>query len=110
MGRAQRKGYELERLVELGLIEEGFDASRPRAGSPEDKGDIYGVPDWTIQCKNQNGLSLGAWIDATLRQQANGKTKYHALIYKRKGKAKFEDQFVIMTAGQWLELIGRVQK
>lgn len=103
--KAGPKGWRFEHLIQEGLEEAGYDVVRPRAGQPQDEGDIIGVSGWTIQCKDHKTLSLGSWIDQTKQQKIHGKTPWYALIIKRKRTTDFKKQFVLMEVEQWLAIV-----
>lgn len=97
---AKAKGSAFERLVCDYLAEE-IDAERIPAGKSDDLGDIWTPPGTAVwQCKNRQTLSLGAWLDETLAQQANAKRPWHWLVVKRKGTTDPARQFAICTLEQ----------
>ena len=95
---AKAKGSAFERLV-CDYLAEVVACERIPAGATLDRGDLW-TPPASIQCKNRQTLSLGAWLDETLAQQANAKRPYHWLVVKRKGSTDPARQFAICTLEQ----------
>jgi hypothetical protein len=95
---AKRKGSSFERLI-CDYLGETVPCERIPAGSELDRGDLW-TPHAAIQCKNRAQLSLGAWLDDTVAQQANAHKPYHWLVVKRRGSADPANQFAICTVEQ----------
>lgn len=95
---SKRKGSAFERLICDYLAETG-PAERIPAGATEDRGDLW-TPAAAIQCKNRQQLSLGAWLDETVKQQHNANKNLHWLVVKRKGSTDPARQFAICTLEQ----------
>jgi len=102
----KRKGSAFERLI-ADYLAERMPCERIPAGATLDRGDLW-TPLAAIQCKAHRTLSLGAWLVATLQQQANAGKALHALVVKRTGSAKPEEQFVVMTLAQFREILDRM--
>jgi hypothetical protein len=103
---AKAKGTAFERLV-ADYLAEAIDCERIPAGATLDRGDLW-TPGAAIQCKNRQQLSLGAWLDDTLMQQANAKKFSHWLVVKRKGTTDPAKQFAICTLAQARTLMALV--
>lgn len=105
---SKAKGSKWERDVCDYLTEKGLFAERIPAGATLDRGDIF-VPRWTIECKAQNALSLGAWMAETLAEQANRNTPFHLLSVKRRGYGGVADAFALMSMAQAATLMELTQ-
>ena len=95
---AKAKGSAFERLV-CDYLDEVVACERIPAGATLDRGDLW-TPPASIQCKNRQTLSLGAWLDETLTQQVNARKFAHWLVVKRKGTTDPARQFAICTLEQ----------
>jgi hypothetical protein len=96
---AQRKGDGFERAVRDLLREElgTRHIFRNRMEGSEDRGDIGGIPGWTLQCKAYDDLlrSLREGMLGLRMQQAVTQTPYGAAICKRRGLPTGEAYFVM---------------
>lgn len=89
MSKAKAKGTAAETDVVKYLLSfpDHFPHAERRALAGKlDKGDVAGVPNWTIEIKAAERLALAAWQRETLTEQGNADTKYCCLIVKRKYK------------------------
>lgn len=74
-----------------------------------DRGDLGGVPGWTLQCKNVQQDRWPEWFEATTKQAVNnGGTRWWAVIRKARGKAVGESLFV-MTLNKGTELMAHLR-
>ena len=80
------KGSAAERAVARWLAENGWPEAERRydAGRHDDRGDIRGVPDCTIEVKNHQRLDLAGWVAELEIEMANGDTTPGAVIIKRR--------------------------
>ena len=98
------KGDGFERVI-VGAIEAvGLSAWRTRAGWTDDRGDIAGLDGVVVECKNHSRLDLGGWIKELAREVSNAGARRGVVIFKRKGTADPEDQYVLMTVRDWLAM------
>ena len=95
---AKAKGSAFERLV-CDYLDEVVACERIPAGATLDRGDLW-TPPASIQCKNRQTLSLGAWLDETLTQQVNARKFAHWLVVKRKGTTDPARQFAVCDVAQ----------
>ena len=104
---AKAKGSAFERLIR-DYLNSSIPCERIPAGrsgsAGGDLGDLW-TPPAAIQCKNRQQLSLGAWLNETLAQQANARKPYHFLVVKRRGSATPADQFAICTVEQMRRIL-----
>ena len=102
MNISARKGYQGERAVELLLRSEGFDVHRPRAGRPDDVGDLVGDFRCVVSVKNQVQLALAGWVDEMTAMVARTPHSTGVVIHKRRGKGKAVDWYATTSVGLWL--------
>lgn len=60
-----------------------------------DRGDLGGVPGWTIQCKNVLQDRWSEWFKATTTQAVNNKTRWWVIVRKTRGKSVGESLFTM---------------
>ena len=72
-----------------------------------DKGDIAGLPDVVVECKNVKAMSLGAWVDEANDERDNAGALYGVVAHKRRGTADPLEQFVTMDVVTFLLLLDR---
>lgn len=104
--RAKAKGSSFESYIVNYLIGQGFDASRQILTGSKDLGDIkiQGISA-AFELKNCVKLDLSGWINQTEIEKQNGNRRWGFTVFKRKGKGKPEEQYVLMTVGQLAELL-----
>lgn len=111
-GRSSKaKGYAGEREFCEAAHEQGF-ATAERNGSrygSKDRGDIAGVPDWTIQVKNVVRYEIPKWLSDAEEQAGNGDTRWFGLALKLKGKHMRQGAF-LLPIGKWFELLQYVRQ
>ncbi len=95
---SKRKGDAFERLV-AGYLAEAVPCERIPAGNEIDRSDLW-TPTAAVQCKNVARLSLGAWWDATVEQQAAAGKGWGWLVVKRRGVADPARQFAVCDVAQ----------
>lgn len=67
-------------------------------------GDLFGWDDWTIECKNDRGISLGEAMNETIAEQCLSGTSYHLMIQNRRASPQRRN-YVVMELGQLIDLI-----
>lgn len=108
---ARAAGTSFETLIVKHLAAVIDDRIERRAKSgANDRGDISG---WryagkriVIECKNTNRLELGTWITEAEVERLNDDAQVGMVIHKRRGKGAAEDQYVTMTLGDLVRLLG----
>ena len=112
MSRASKqKGWRWEHVVLLYLS--GALQRVLRRGGLQgalDQGDILGVPDWTIQCKDAKAWSLAPWWEATNKQRQNGGTRWAVMYLKRWGKTDPALGWAVMPIAEHVALVQYVSK
>lgn len=84
----KRAGDNFERAVVAYLVANSYPYAERAygAGRPDDRGDIDGVPGWTLQCKAEQRYDLAGALDAAERQRGDRLHGYAAAILKRRNK------------------------
>lgn len=100
--RSKAKGTAFESLVRDYLRGCGIPAERMPAGMALDRGDLAGVPDWTLQLKCYSDMveAISKGLRQLTVQQANADTPYGAVIVKRRGTTDPGSQLVVMELWQ----------
>ena len=110
MNRSKQKGTAFESEVVTYLQEHGHPTAERRAltGS-QDRGDISGVPNWTLECKNRKALDFAGAVDEAAIEAINAKTPFFAAIVKRPRK-NIRDAYAVMPYFQLVALISLVNQ
>ena len=105
--RAKAKGTAFESLVRDYLRGHGIPAERMPAGAANDRGDLAGVPGWTLELKNyaDGARAVRDGLADLEREQAAADTPYGAVIYKRRGTTDPGRQLVVMELWQFVGLV-----
>lgn len=105
MSTSRRKGTTFETAVVNHLKEQGLAAAERRALSGKnDRGDIAGVPDWTLECKAEKAISLAGYVDEAAIEARNAGTRWYAAIVKRRGKG-VSSAYVVMPLQVFVEFL-----
>ena len=103
---SKRKGSKYENDLCVYLRDQGFNqAARTPAGATADRGDINGIPNWTIEAKNRRDITAAirdGLDQAHAARQVTG-TRWAAAIVKRP-RHPTADSYVIMTLADWTQL------
>ena len=102
----KNKGSQWERDVAAYLREHGFPMADRRygAGVQYDKGDLVGVPDFALECKNQRTIDLAGFLDEAIVEAKHARARFGAAIIKRRQRSA-KDAYVVMSLEQFVELI-----
>lgn len=110
MSASRRKGTAFETAVVNHLREQGCAAVERRALAGKlDKGDIAGLPGWTLECKNHASIDLAGYMDEAKKEANNAGTDKYAAIVKRRGKGTSQS-YVVMPLDVFLLEIRGPQK
>jgi hypothetical protein len=84
---------------------------RVRTGA-KDKGDLANVRvrnhRIVVECKNTRAVDLAGWIGEAQQEAINDEALIGIVVAKRKGKGNPEDQYVVLTQGDFLKLLAAV--
>jgi hypothetical protein len=94
------KGTRWESAVRDWLVERGRNVFRPALHGALDKGDLFGVDDWTIQCRDTAKIDLAGAVDDARAQAANAGTRFFVAIVKRRRKGVAE-AYAVMPLEVW---------
>ena len=88
MSRASRKGSAWENAVESYLKDFFHDPSIhvERLHGMNDEGDIHGLPDTIIECKNCREYRLTDWVAEAEAEAVNAGERHGAVFFKRRGR------------------------
>lgn len=76
---------------------------RRQAGS-KDKGDLAGVPGWTLEVK-KSLTALNTGLNEAAKEAVNAGTYWYAALLRRRGVSEEGLWAVVMTAYQWARLV-----
>lgn len=103
----KQKGSQFERDVVSYLQSQGFNAERRYgAGIREDRGDIVGVPDFAIECKNQRNIDLAQFVDEAIIEAKHARQPFGAAVIKRRNR-NVRESYVVMSLEQFVALLQR---
>lgn len=111
---SKRKGYEWEAALRTEL-RETFPLVDPRlierngAHGQADRGDIRGVPLWTVEAKNVKTIDLSGFMRETETERQNAGDQYGVCLVKARRKP-LADGYAVMTIGTWLRLAARLNE
>lgn len=107
MSAERKKGTAWESAIVRALRAAGFAGVERRAlNGSTDKGDITGLPDFVIEAKDQNRITLAEWVDEAEREARNAGELYGVVWAHRKGRASAMDGYVVMSGRTFTRLIG----
>lgn len=93
---SKRKGTAFESAVRDYLVSRGFAGVERRAlHGAADKGDLLGIPDWTLELKATKELDVAGAVDEAAKESKNAGTQYFAAILKRRQKGVHEAYVVL---------------
>lgn len=111
MSRQKDKGTRAESAVRDFLRGHGFGAERMPAGAAADRGDLAGVPGWTLEVKDYADVAraLREAIDELQVEQANAGTPHGAAVVKRARRSNPADWYFVMRLGDAVPIMRQVQ-
>jgi hypothetical protein len=106
VNRNQAVGTAFETLVLQGFRVRHPEAVRLGKQGALDKGDIWvpGVP-YVVECKRERSMNLGVWMGEAETEAVNAGRPIGVVVHKRRGKAAWQDQWVTVKLGDFLELV-----
>ena len=101
----RRKGTRAELMVAKFLNDHGHPkAERSRAGWSDDRGDIDGIDDLTIEVKDQRRHDIGCWLKELEVEQKNRGTNHGVCAVKKLGAVEVDSWYAIMTMSEFVKL------
>ena len=101
----RRKGTRAELQVAKFFHDHGHPkAERSRSGWSDDRGDIDGVDDLTVEVKDQRRHDIGCWLRELEVEQKNRGTNHGVCAVKKQGAAEVDNWYAIMTMTEFLKL------
>jgi hypothetical protein len=82
----------------------GWAIERKRQGGARDRGDLTGMPGWTLESK-KSLTALHAALDQAGKEAANNGTYWYAALLRRRGISEEGLWAVVMTGFQWARLV-----
>lgn len=110
---ARAKGRQAESGARDFLRANGFPTcERIPAGAEEDRGDLSGVPGFTVQVKHyaDPARAVREGIAGAIAQQGRAGTRWAAAIVRPPGKPNPAEWRVVMTLDQWADLVAEVNR
>lgn len=95
MSKSKQKGTAWETAVVRYLQEHGHEVERRALGGVNDKGDIAGLKNWTLECKDEKSISLSTYMNEAETEAINAGTEFFAAIVKRRMKGVSEGYVVL---------------
>jgi hypothetical protein len=86
----------------------GVPVFRPALHGNKDKGDLFGVADWTFQCRDTARIDLAGAMDDATEQAGHAKTHFYAAIIKRRRKGPAQ-AYAVMPLFKLVELLGETK-
>ena len=100
------RGTRWESAVRDWLSEHGYPAFRPALHGAADKGDLFGIGNVTIQCKDTAKIDLAGAVDDAIEQAHNAGTDHFVVIQKRRRRGVGQ-AYVVTTLERWVETLKR---
>lgn len=108
MSRSKRKGTAFEREVVDFLVATGHKAAERRAlGGKNDKGDVIGLPAWTLELKATKEIDLAGAVDEARVEAINAGTLFYAAVIKRR-RQNVSEAYVVLPLCLFTALAGKV--
>lgn len=105
MSRSKSKGTRFESDVVQYLRDNGYpDAERRALSGILDRGDIVGVPEWALEVKCVDKMTLGVWASEVEVEVVNAQALYGVIVHKRKYSSTAE-AFATMPLRTWVHLV-----
>jgi hypothetical protein len=94
---SKQRGTAFETAVTRWLNDNGHPHAERRAlNGNTDRGDIAGIPDVVIECKNCKTITLSAWADELDVEMRNAGVAIGAVVIKRRGHGNPGDSYAVM--------------
>lgn len=104
------RGSAFERDVVAVFNDYGFNTERRfGAGQQKDRGDISGLTDWVVECKNLSRITLASIVDETEVERVNAKKRWGVSVIKRRGKGASES-YAVMKLSRFAEVLQHIER
>ncbi|MGC2295304.1 MAG: hypothetical protein WA695_01235 [Candidatus Dormiibacterota bacterium] len=105
MTASKRKGSTFEAAVVAYFAENGFpECERRVMGGTRDRGDVAGVPGWTLELKAERSLDLAGALTEAQREAANAGTTQYAAVLKRRSHP-VSDAYVVLPLSTFVAMV-----
>ena len=105
MNASKQKGTAFEReCAEFLTDHTSFWVERRALAGNLDKGDLLGVPDTVLECKNHKQLNIAGWVDEAEREARNAGVRGFAALVKRRNK-NVREAYAVMPLWLYAELL-----
>lgn len=110
MNPSKRRGTAFETRVVKMLQAFGFgEAARAPLSGKNDKGDILGIKNWTLELKNRKQWALAQAMDEAKRESQVGKTSFYAVVANR-NRSPINRAYAVMELSQLLNIIAMLEE
>lgn len=98
------RGTRWESAVRDFLNSAGLQTFRPALHGNVDKGDLFGVAGWTVQCRDTARIDLAGAVDDARQQALNAGTSAFVAIVKRRRRGVGE-AYAVMPLELWSSVV-----
>jgi hypothetical protein len=107
---AKRRGSRFEADVVAYLAEHGFPLAERRVmGGTRDRGDVAGIPGWTLELKAERGLDLAGALSEAKTEAVNAGTLDYAAVLKRRNHP-VAGAYVVLPLDRFAHLLIRERR
>jgi len=104
----KQKGTTFERECANFLTDNtSFWVERRALAGTLDKGDLIGVPNTVLECKNHKQLNIAGWVDEAEAEARNAGAHWFAALVKRRNK-NVREAYAVMPLWLYAELLGEL--
>lgn len=108
---SKAKGRDAENAVVEWLIANGFpNAERRRLAGANDRGDVAGMPELTIEVKAEKRLNFSSYMSEVKAERENTGDAYGVAIVKKRGTLDVDDWYAVMPASWFLAMYKDVMR
>jgi Holliday junction resolvase len=105
MSKSKQKGTLFEREVAEFLQSTGHPlVERRTLSGKNDRGDLAGIPNWTLELKATKELDLAGAVDEARVEAVNANTLWYAAIVKRRRRS-IGEAYVVLPLALFTKLI-----
>jgi len=103
----KRKGSGYERDCVVWLRDEGYTKAERAygAGRHDDIGDIRGIDNVVIECKNEKRINIPGYLKELEVEMANAKAETGVVLIKKRGTSNISESYAVMPAKLWVNLL-----